>query len=122
MKRYEMRRILIAIALLMVMMMQLGVKSFHQHHRVVTSEILCDDCLHHKVHGGHLLSWDGATGDCPVCQMMQTPYIAAQSEAVSVAETFSLTYGIAPVSKAFETEGCHIAPRGPPYIGSNQCF
>lgn len=62
----------------MVMILQLGIKSFHQHHYAENVTITCDDCDHHKVHSGHLLSWNGESNDCVVCHILSTPFTECQ--------------------------------------------
>lgn len=71
---FKERRSVMAIILLMVMMMQMGIKTFHQHHRAESARIVCSDCDHHKVHQGHVASWDGTSDNCTLCQLLTTPF------------------------------------------------
>lgn len=50
-------------------MLQMGVKSLHQHQHAEKESIVCDDCKHHKVHSGHLIDWDGDSDECLLCQL-----------------------------------------------------
>lgn len=109
-----MRRTLSSIVLLMVMVLQMGVRTLHQHHSAGHAEIVCSDCEHHKVHDGHLLSWDGVGDDCPMCQQLTTPFT---NSSVRQAEFLLLSRPIVYVSRAFVVGGgCRGAHhlRGPP--------
>lgn len=71
------RHRLSAIVLLMVMVLQLGVRIAHQHHHDRSAHVVCSDCEHNRVHSGHVSSWDGAQDDCVLCQILATPFVAA---------------------------------------------
>lgn len=77
MNRISVRHNVYATILLMVMMLQVGVKTFHVHHPQVLVKIECDDCNHHKVHDGHLINWDGQNDECMLCQLLSAQYVAA---------------------------------------------
>lgn len=112
--RQARKRYFFAILLMMVMMLQMGVKGLHLHEHAEKETIYCSDCDKHKVHSGHLLSWDGCSDDCLLCQLITTPFI----------EVDAITF--TPVSVEYGQE-CHIytafcidkawrsiKPRGPP--------
>lgn len=63
-----------AIILLLVMLLQVGIKSFHVHHACASVSIECEDCEQHRVHDGHLISRDGQSDDCMLCQLLSNPY------------------------------------------------
>lgn len=63
--------------LLMVMVLQMGVRVAHTHHHQLTEQVECSDCEHNRVHSGHLLSWDGEQDDCILCQILATPFLPA---------------------------------------------
>lgn len=56
------------------MMVQMGVRTFHQHHHAEKETVTCNDCSHHKIHDGHILSWDGGNDNCTLCQLLTTPF------------------------------------------------
>lgn len=117
--RYSRRRHILAILLLMVMMLQMGAKTFHRHHHGARVEYTCSDCEHHKVHDGHIMAWDGESDDCPLCQILQSPYtIAEELPQVCVVMTHH-SYDIAVVPDVYGATWCHISPRGPPYLFSH---
>lgn len=74
MLRSSNRRRLHAIILLLVMLLQVGIKTFHVHHVHASVSIECEDCEQHRVHAGHLISWDGQSDDCMLCQILANPF------------------------------------------------
>lgn len=78
MNRNSIRHNIYAIILLMVMLLQVGIKTFHVHHTHASVKIECEDCDQHKVHDGHLIDWDGQSDDCMLCQLLTNPYVAAE--------------------------------------------
>lgn len=79
MKRNSIRHNLYAIVLLMVMLLQMGIKTFHVHHVHVSAKIECEDCDQHRVHDGHLIDWDGQQEECMLCQLLSVQYVAAET-------------------------------------------
>lgn len=75
--KYKRRNRLYAITLLMVMLMQMGIRVVHLHFHDNTALTECSDCQHNKVHSNHLISWDDAQDDCIVCQLLATPFLQA---------------------------------------------
>lgn len=116
--RYYKRRSIYAILLLMVMALQMGFKTFHLHHHVQTTEVACSDCDHHRVHSGHLVAWDGDTDNCPLCQMLASPYVPAQELRMPQAFVQIQSCSTAYLSHVAEVAWCRIIPRGPP----SHCF
>ena len=76
MTRNSIRRNLYAILLLMVMVLQVGIKTFHVHHDHASVHIECEDCDQHRVHDGHLTDWDGQSDDCMLCQLLSAQYVS----------------------------------------------
>lgn len=113
-KSHNRRRIFSAIILLMVMIMQVGVKAFHQHHYAVSERMTCSDCDHHRVHSGHITSWDGGSSDCVVCQLFSSPFSEAKTVLFKVIAAERLTYCICSVAEVVSTMQMHIIPRAPP--------
>lgn len=113
-RRYNTRRSLFAILLLMVMTLQMGVKSFHVHHHAHAVEFACSDCEHHRVHSGHILAWDGHSDDCPLCQMLVSPYVPAEELRAPLPFVQTHTHGTASVPHVVAATWCTTSPRGPP--------
>lgn len=113
-RRYNTRRSLFAILLLMVMTLQMGVKSFHVHRHAQAVEFACSDCEHHRVHDGHIVAWDGHSDDCPLCEMLVSPYVPAEElrAPLPVCQTYS--HGTASVPRVVAAAWCPTSPRGPP--------
>ena len=109
----ESKRSFFAIILLMVMMVQVGVKMIHTHH-IENTLVSCSECEHHQVHHGHLLSWDGESRDCLLCQLLTNPYTESAITQLSTPHVelyFSTFFYIA--SDAHHDRGT-ISLRGPP--------
>lgn len=64
--------------LLLVMVMQVGVKTFHLHHEHASVKVECEDCDQHRVHDGHLIDWDGQNDDCVLCQLLSCQYVSSE--------------------------------------------
>lgn len=77
MLHYSARHNLSTIILLMVMVLQVGIKTFHVHSDHVPVHIECEDCDQHRVHDGHLTDWDGQSDECVLCQLLSVQYVAA---------------------------------------------
>lgn len=103
-----------AIILLMVMIMQMGVKTFHQHNHAESSSIVCSDCEHHKVHSGHLTNWEGNSDECTLCQLLTTPF--SEGSILTLGNTFIVynTLYFCPDSNLSIGNRSTIRLRGPP--------
>lgn len=112
--RFNRRRSFLAILLLMVMSVQMGFKTFHLHHHAAAVEFACSDCNHHRVHGGHILAWDGHADDCPLCQMLQSPYTAPDEPTAAYALVVQPTHGTTIVASMSKAAWCPTSPRAPP--------
>ena len=114
--RSNRKRSLFAIILLMVMLLQMGVKVLHQHHHDKTVEFYCSDCENHRVHDGHIIGWDDDSDDCQICQILAAPFVHSQEVHVSFCPVVNYVFGITEAPKIYESEWCRIAPRGPPSL------
>lgn len=103
-----------AILLLMVMMIQVGVKTFHLHHYAESEHVVCSDCEHHRVHSGHILSWDGSSSDCVVCHLFSSPFTEVKTVLFKAITAERLSYCICSVTDVVSTLQMHIIPRAPP--------
>lgn len=113
-KRDTMKRTISAVILLMVMMLQVGGKAFHLHHHVEREHVVCSDCEHHRVHGGHFLNWEDSSSDCILCQLFQTPYNKAQDVRINAVEAEHHTHRICRVVVVTITAQMYIISRAPP--------
>lgn len=108
------RHNLYAVILLVMMVMQVGVKCFHLHHEHVSITIDCEDCDQHRVHDGHLIDWDGQSDDCMLCQLLSSPYVPSiEFRLGAIVAQFSL------LPQDRQSAVCldqwqSICPRGPP--------
>lgn len=106
-------RHIISNFLLAVFLSALFVSSFHTH-PAHFEEPLCEDCVHHLPHPGHIGSQDGALSECLLCHFLALPYVIAL--AVLVLAPARLLSGVifhpqwAPVSAHLH----HTRSRAPP--------
>lgn len=65
--------------LLLVYVPMLMALTFHHHDEAQTLSpvSVCQDCIHHVHHDGHLYAFQHGVHDCVLCQLHNTPYIAA---------------------------------------------
>ena len=114
MTRNSIRHNLYAIVLLMVMVLQVGIKTFHVHHGHASAPIECEDCDQHRVHDGHLIDWDGQSDDCILCQLLSAQYVATESfHPEAIAEQFCCLFHDAQ-SSVYQGQWQNIQQRGPP--------
>lgn len=78
MRRCTLRHDLHAITLLLVMLLQVGMKTLHVHHEHASVKVECDDCNQHRLHDGHFIDWDGQNDDCLLCQLLSCQYTASE--------------------------------------------
>lgn len=93
----------------------MGVKCFHVHHHAQAVEYACSDCAHHRMHSGHILAWDGHSDNCPLCQMLVSPYVPAQELHTYLPNIQTLSHGIETVIRVESAAWSSKSPRGPPY-------
>ncbi|MBQ0048762.1 MAG: hypothetical protein KBT12_00765 [Bacteroidales bacterium] len=102
------------IMLLVVMILQVGVKSFHLHHHAEANHAVCLDCEHHRVHNSHLLIWDGGSPDCLVCHLFSTSYDKGVDLVLPDMATPAPAYCICRFEVIPKRVQMHIIPRAPP--------
>lgn len=100
----------------MVMMLHMGVKTLHVHHHAQGEKVVCSDCEHHRVHNGHLISWDGGSDDCPLCHMLTTPGIPYQHVRLTILPTLHLVRHAAADGIVAAGDSMTHYRRGPPCL------
>lgn len=114
--RHNKRRGLFAIILLMVMTLQMGVKGFHVHRHAHAVKVACSDCEHHRVHGGHIVAWDGNSDNCPLCQVVANPYVEGSALCLDFSLNHNADYGTSASPYLLGAEWGARCPRGPPAL------
>lgn len=71
------RRLWIGRFLLAVYLTILSAGVFHVHEHG-GEDFVCQDCISHVHHGGHITDGDVALGDCVLCSFLSTSYLAAE--------------------------------------------
>lgn len=106
-------RFISAIILLMVMMLQVGVKTLHQHQHVEKEHISCSDCEHHRVHSGHIINYVD-DGDCFLCQIISTPFCEAKCVRLNIIPAGHPSYSIYYNADFVCVAQTNVSPRAPP--------
>ena len=116
--RYKLtfRRTWSAVIMLMIIVLQMGIRTLHHHHYVEKAKLECSDCEHHRVHAGHLLTWDEAMDDCTLCQLLTTPFMQYVARHITIVPVFHhQTYHDTPHDFASASLGVHLRC-GPPSL------
>ncbi len=69
--------------------------TFHHHDEAQTFNPVpvCQECIHHVHHGGHLYAMQHNTHECVLCQLQNTLYTAAAAAMLpAVAVTFRIVW------------------------------
>ncbi|MBQ9288029.1 MAG: hypothetical protein IJ212_06345 [Bacteroidaceae bacterium] len=103
-----------AIFLLMIMALQVGVKSVHLHHHAESASLACQDCEQHKVHSGHISVWDHEHDDCLICQLLVVPFLKGTTLSLTTLSSTIPSHCISYISHIQEFIGCNICLRAPP--------
>ena len=112
--RYTRVRTLSAIMLLMVMLLQVGVKCFHCHHYVEAASVICSDCEHHRVHDGHIVSWNGSCDDCVICHLFSSPFCKPQGVQLCAVPVRYQQLCICFIDTILDVSRYNLIPRAPP--------
>lgn len=75
------RRTLIGRFLLALYLTILAVGTFHVHEHV-GEDFVCQDCINHVDHAGHISVGDVAMGDCLLCNFLSISYLVAEATAL----------------------------------------
>ena len=62
-----------------LLILSLGVSHVHEH----GGDFVCQDCISHVQHDGHITGGDGSLGDCVLCSFLSTSYLAAEIVALA---------------------------------------
>lgn len=71
------RRLSIGRFLLVVYLLILSASVFHVH-KHGGEDVVCQDCVSHVRHGGHITEGSISLGDCVLCSFLSTSYVAAE--------------------------------------------
>lgn len=63
-----------ARCLLLLFLLMQGVAALHTHESHVV-EPICQECIHHLPHPGHLVDGPSHLDDCVICQLLAAPYL-----------------------------------------------
>ena len=100
--------------LLLVFATMLLLASVH-HHETEASSALCEECVHHQPHGGHLQASPTGVDNCVLCQFLSLSYVA--SLAVGLVVIVSFLSAALPCQQAFcqQQYAAQRIPRAPPF-------
>ena len=109
------RRTIIARILLAIYLTILAVGAFHVHEHEA-EHIVCEDCINHVNHAGHISNGDMDIDDCLLCRFFSISYIGAQCLALYFADVVHFRVFIEQTQKVFFRERCVISLRAPPCL------
>lgn len=112
----EIRRRINAWILLGLFIPLMMTASLHRHEVVGEQEELCESCIHHQAHSGHLASGVSCIVECVFCQFLTYHFLKAS--VCSVVAFIALVFMVRPMAKclyAFSPIQYH-SSRAPPYI------
>lgn len=115
------RRTIIGRFLLAVYLMILAVGAFHVHEHV-EDDFVCQDCINHVDHAGHISVGDVAMDDCLLCSFFSTTYIGVQCVAIVFACIVLVSIFSEQTQKVSCRERCIISLRAPPCLLINNEF
>lgn len=87
--------------------------SFHTHHAEGFANYQCEDCVHHKAHSGHLVTYSGHHL-CLLCHFSHQSYMSGSACKSVVVPEMALRI-VAPQFRSVVSADCNNLPtRGPP--------
>ena len=100
--------------LLLVFATMLLLASVHRH-EAEASSALCEECVHHLPHGGHLQASPTGVDNCVLCQFLSLSYVA--SLAVGLVVIVSFLSAALPCQQVFcqQQYAAQRIPRAPPF-------
>ena len=75
--KIDIRRQRIARFLLTIYLVILSASAFHVHEHV-ERDFVCQDCVSHAHHSGHITSATPSVGECTLCEFFTTSYLTTQ--------------------------------------------
>lgn len=109
------RKTFISQFLLALYLTILTLGTFHVHEHV-EDNFVCQDCINHVDHAGHISVGDMAMGDCLLCSFFTVSYIGAQCVAIVFACAVLTSIFSEQTQKMFCKERCIISLRAPPCL------
>lgn len=79
--KLDARRPWIGRFLLMVYLLILSLSVSHVHEH--GGDFVCQDCINHVQHNGHITDGDVSLGDCVLCSFLSTAFLAAEIVALA---------------------------------------
>lgn len=109
------RRTIIGRFLLALYLTILAIGAFHVHEHV-EDDFVCQDCINHVDHTGHISMGDVAIGDCLLCSFFSISYIGLQCSAILFVCIVIGCIFSKQIQKAYCIERCVISLRAPPCL------
>lgn len=105
-----------ALILLVIMVVQMGAKSFHHHTYTPSATIECDDCQQHRVHSGHFTAATDSHEVCTLCQLLTVPYLAGKECVITSHPNHTFIHHPAYVATLQQRPAGPVCLRGPPTV------
>lgn len=98
--------------LLVVYLTILSASVFHMHGH--GGEVVCQDCISHVWHDGHITKGDVSLGECVLCSFLSTSYLAAEVIALATVAIVLRRYFVEQTQGVVCRTKFAIRLRGPP--------
>lgn len=105
-----------AIILLLIMIVQVGVKVTHIDYHSENAIVICDDCIHHHAHNGHIQNLDDGCSECVICQLLSVPFNIAESLQICSSSEFLPISHCVIIANAQRLQQHAIQLRAPPTV------
>lgn len=109
------QRTIIGRFLLAMYLTILALGAFHVH-EYVEDDLVCQDCINHVNHAGHISVGDVSMGDCLLCSFFTVSYIVAQCVTIVFACAVLTSIFSEQTQNVFCRERCIISLRAPPCL------
>ncbi len=76
------KRTFISLVLLTVFLSAYLTSSVHKHPQRESDTVVCEKCVHHLPHSGHLSAYDGGLSDCVLCHFLGLPFVITLAMAI----------------------------------------
>lgn len=109
------RRTIIGRFLLAVYLTILAVGAFHVHEHV-EDDFVCQDCINHVDHAGHISMGSMTTGDCLLCSFFSLTYVGVQCVTMIYASVVLTSTFAERTQRVICSGRCVISLRAPPRL------
>lgn len=114
MKLYTKRQLLGNVLLVLYMTILLA-GALHVHERV-GQDFVCQDCINHIYHNGHIAEASSSSGECLLCDFLSVTYIATCAILVALVAVIVVCTIKTSINKAHSCQRGVLSLRAPPCL------